>query len=342
MSTQLSALQIVPEVFVNETNLMALELNAFYRSGVAVRDANVANFLRSDIGGQTISFRQMNALIGTEEANISSDVAGDKSTPKTLSAVKTTAVVQGKNQSWSSMDLSAELNGVDPLGAVQDGVAQYWATQDQTVMLKSLEGILADNVANDSGDMVVDVSVATDGTVVDANRFSREAFTNAILTMGDKLEQISAIAVHSVIYGQMIKNDDIDFIPDSDGTTMIPTYMGKRVILDDAMTATAYGTTTVNVKYNTILFGAGAFALENGTVKTPFEIERDPTAGNGGGEESMFYRKQMVAHPYGFKWLDTSVAAVSGTPSWAELTDATNWDRVYDRKRVKITFLVTN
>lgn len=340
MSTQLSSMVIISEIFVNDVNLMALELNAFYRSGVAVRDAKVASFLGGELGGQTVSFRQNNALDGSVEANVSSDVVADKSTAQTLGAVKTTAIVQTKNQSWTSMDLTAELNGIDPLQAVTSGIADYWATQDQTVMLKSLEGVLADNVANDSGDMVVDVSVATDGTVADANRFSREAFTNAILTMGDKLEDIKAIGVHSVIYGQMIKNDDIDFIPDSDGTTMIPTYMGKRVILDDAMTATSYGTSPVNTKYNTILFGEGAFALENGTTKTPFAIERDETAGNGGGEESLFYRNQMVAHPYGFKWLGASMAGES--PTWAELTDATNWDRVYDRKRVKISFLVTN
>jgi hypothetical protein len=339
-NTQLSDMVIVPEVFVNDVNLRSLERNAFYASGVAVRDARIAGFLTGDVGGQTVSFKQTNALDHTVEANVSDDVFANKSTAQKLGAVKSTAIVQSKNQSWSSMDLTAELNGTDPLGAVVEGVADYWASQDQTVMIKSLEGILADNVANDSGDMVVDNSVATDGTVTDANRFSREAFTNAILTMGDKLEDIVAIAVHSVIYGQMIKNDDIDFIPDSDGTTMIPTYMGKRVILDDAMTATAYGTTPVNIKYNTILFGAGQIALENGAPKTPVAVDRDETAGNGGGEESLFYRKKMVAHPYGFKWLGASMAGES--PTWAELTDATNWDRVYDRKRVKIAFLVTN
>lgn len=338
--TQLSDMVIIPEIFVNDVNLMALETNAFFRSGVAVRDAKVASFLGGELGGQTISFRQNNALDGSIEANISSDVVGDKSTAQNLGAVKTIAIVQTKNQSWSSMDLTAELNGIDPLNAVTTGIADYWATQDETVILKSLEGIYADNVANDSSDMIIDVAAVVDNAVVDANRFSREAFTNALLTLGDKLGDIKAIAVHSVIYGQMIKNDDIDFIPDSQGTDMIPTYMGKRVILDDQMTATIYGSSPINIKYNTVLFGAGVIALENGTTKTPFAIERDETAGDGGGEESLFYRKQMVAHPYGFKWLGASMAKES--PSWAELTDATNWDRVYDRKRVKFAFLTTN
>jgi hypothetical protein len=342
MSTQLSDMVIVPEIFVNDVNLMALELNNFYRSGVAVRDAKVASFLGGELGGQNISFRQLDALDGSVEANISDDVVANKSTAQTLSAVKTSAVVQTKNQSWTSMDLTAELNGVDPLNAVTTGVSGYWATQDQTVILKSLEGVLADNIANNGGDMVVDVSAATDVAVVDTNRFSREAFTNALLTSGDRLEDIKAMAVHSVIYGQMIKNDDIEFLKESDGKTVYPSYMGKRVILDDAMTATVYGTSPINIRYNTILFGEGAIALENGITKTPFAIERDETAGNGGGEESLFYRKQMVAHPYGFKWDANSVASATGTPSWAELTDATNWTRVYDRKRVKITFLVTN
>jgi hypothetical protein len=339
-TTTLSDMEIVPEVFTANVNLAALEKDAFVQSGVATVDGQVGQFLGSPIGGQTISFRNINALDGSVEANTSSDVSANKAAAQKLTAVKSTAIVQSKNQIWSSMDLTAELNGSDPLGAVEDGIAKYWTTQTQTVAIKSLEGILADNIANDSSDMVVDISVATDGTVADSNRFSGEAFVNAALTLGDRLEDVTAIAVHSVIYGQMQKNNLIDFIPDSQGVTMIPTYQGKRVILDDAMTATSYGTSPVNVKYTTILFGAGALAINNGNAKTPFAIDRDELAGDGGGEEYLVYRQQSVVHPYGFKWLGASMAGES--PTWAELTDATNWDRVWDRKRVKMAFLITN
>ncbi len=338
--TQLSDMVIVPEVFTANVNLMALEKDAFVVSGVATIDPQIAGFLSSAVGGQSISLRNINALDGSVEANVSSDVSADKASAQTLSAIKSTAVVQSKNQIWSSMDLTAELNGSDPLGAVTEGVAKYWTSQTQAVLVKSLEGVKADNIANDSGDMVIDVSVAADGTVADANRFSAESFINATLTMGDRLDEVTAIGVHSAIYGQMQKNNLIDYIPDSNGVTMIPTYQGRRVIVDDGFVAESYGTTPVNVKYTTVLFGAGSVAINNGATKTPFAIDRDELAGDGGGEEFLAYRQKLVVHPYGFKFLSASVAGE--TPTWAELTDATNWDRVYDRKRVKIAFLITN
>jgi hypothetical protein len=55
-------------------------------------------------------------------------------------------------------------------------------------------GILAANIANNSGDMVVDVTATT------APDFNAEAVINAALTLGDRFEDIKCIAMHSSVY----------------------------------------------------------------------------------------------------------------------------------------------
>jgi hypothetical protein len=47
-----------------------------------------------------------------------------------------------------------------------------------------------------------------------------------------------------------------------------------------------------------------------------------------------------LLHPRGVKFTSSSVAALS--PSWAELANAANWDRVYNRKNIRLAQLVVN
>lgn len=342
---QFANLQIVDDIFTPNMRLESLALNAFYASGVAQSNADINGFLSNPLGGRTFNPRHYNPL-GDDEANISSDDNTSSSTPKNITTGTQVAVRQSRNQSWSSMDLVVNINGDDPLNAIQAGIAKYWATQYQKTTIAILNGVLADNEANDSGDMVQDISAApTDAALVDANLFNRTDFVNACLTLGDRLDAVTAIAVHSIVYGRMLKNDDIEFIPDSQGAMTIPTYMGKRVIVDDGLTPTQYnidtgGTPTAVFRYTSVLFGAGAIGIGNGDAKVPLASDRDEAAGDGGGQETIFSRVEYVIHPWGFKWLGASMAGES--PTNAELALAANWDRSYERKRVPIAFIKTN
>jgi hypothetical protein len=64
----------------------------------------------------------------------------------------------------------------------------------------------------------------------------------------------------------------------------------------------------------------------------PVEVERQ--ALKGMGQEYIVNRRQWVMHPRGVKWLGGTQAGV--TPSNTELATATNWQRVYDPKIVRI------
>jgi hypothetical protein len=331
MPTRLTDLVIVPELFTAGMFQQSLALDAFIASGVAIMDPEIDAFLNASVGGESMSKRFIEAL-DEDESNVSSDNPASASTAASLSGGSETLVRQSRNKSWSSMDLAAQLYGLDPLGAVQAGVAKYWTTQRQRIVLKSLSGVMADNVANDSEDMVIDIT----GEAGAAAKFNSTAFIDSLLTLGDRMNGINAIGIHSIVYGTLLKLDLIEFIPDSLGNVNIPTYMGKRVIVDDGMPVDV---TVPSVPvFTSVLYGAGALRMGMGSPKTPVEVERDPSAGDGGGQETMYSRVELAVHPVGFAY--SGASRVNGkSPTWAELATAGSWDRVYDRKRIPLAFM---
>ena len=89
-----------------------------------------------------------------------------------------------------------------------------------------------------------------------------------------------------------------------------------------------------------MIFGSGAVVSGFGKTKVPSELYRDPSKGNGGGQETLYSRRADIIHPLGFEFGSASVAGQSAT--LAELATAANWSRVWERKNVPLCFLQTN
>lgn len=327
-----------PLVFAQAAQEKQLELNRFITSGVMVGDATISNMASQ---GGNIGELPFYLPLSTAEPNYSSDVVGDVSTPDNIDTGKMVYRLCSQNKSWSVMDISRELGLADPVAAITSRIGQYWATNNERRVINSINGVIADNIANDSGDMIFDISAATDVAATDANLVDADAIIDAIQTMGDHGEMLSAIAVHSVVYRRMQKLNLLDtLIPASEGMVAIRTYQGKTVIVDDSLAGTTYGTTPVNTYYDTILFGAGQMLSGEGMVQNPSEFNRNPDAGNGGGEERLYSRRADIIHPVGYQFLSASVVGQSATQ--AELAVAANWDRVYNRKNVSLAVLRSN
>lgn len=325
---------IVPSVFTPYMQQVSTELNALLQSGIIQPSAQLSEMIRG--GGKTFDMPHYNDL-GNTEANISSDDPTSSSTPQKITTGKGIAIRHSRNQSWSDMDLNSALVGNDPMAAVARLVAGYWNRQDQRMLISTIKGIIADNVANDSGDMVYDIGNDLASAITDAELFSAEAFITAEQTMGDAQAGLVAVGMHSVVYARARVLDLIDFVPDSQGRPTIPTYLGKRVLVDDQLPAVAGSN---RIKYDTYLFGLGAFGWAEGTPKTPTEVDRTPAAGDGGGQETLYSRREFILSPPGFQWTSSSMAGQS--PTNTELETAANWDRVYDRKNVRLAVLRTN
>jgi hypothetical protein len=130
----------------------------------------------------------------------------------------------------------------------------------------------------------------------------------------------------------------IEYIRDADNNVNFASYMGRRVIVDDGLPVAAGSTS--GSKYTSVLFGRGAIGFGKGSPRVPTEISRNADEGNGAGMETLWERQTWLMHPLGFHFTSSSVAGVS--PTWANLANAANWDRVYDRKNIPLAFLKTN
>ena len=332
---------VIPEVYADYQAENTPEKTAFFESGVVVRNEMLDQ--KANTGGQEIQVPFWRDLDSSVEPNASNDDPADMAAPNKLGSGIQKARISYLNQGYSASDLVVELSGSDPMQRIRNRFGTYWQRQWQRRVIASAVGVLADNVANDGGDMVYDGS---------AGAWSRQAFTAAVFTLGDAFGELSAMAVHSLVYKQMIDADDIDFIPDSQGKLIIPTFMGQRVIVDDSMPAVSAGS-PATITTTAVLFGAGAFGYGEGSPLVPEEIERQARAGNGGGVETLWERKTWILHPFGFQFTgnditnranvngrtgaDTSVDEMS--PLLADLRKAANWNRVVDRKNVPIAFL---
>lgn len=338
----------VPEVFqsyqVNDT----VEKTAFVESGAVVLSPTLDQ--RADTGGMLTTIPFWNDLDSSLEPNYSNTTFADIAEPQKINSGEMTVRIAYLNEGWSSSDLNKELAGSDPMQRIANRVDAYWQRQFQRRILSIAIGLYNDNVAANGGDMVIDVSSTTPGTITDANRFTAPGLIDAVFTMGDRAPglgpnapqggaELGVIALHSVIYKKMLKDDLIDFIPDSTGKLTIPTYLGLRIVVDDGMPTFGTG---VDRKYLVIIFGPGAIGYGRGNPRVPSEVDRAPERANGGGVEVLWSRKTWLIHPAGYDFLSATITGPGLSPTWADLQDDDNWQRKVDRKKIPIAFYVVN
>lgn len=332
---------VVPEIFTPYAQQMTETKSRLIQSGAVVSDAEFSALLNG--GGLTFNMPSFDDLDDDEERTSTDTIyagyTGGVADPDPLGIDSLTevAVRLERNNSWSGTALAKLLAGADPLQAIGSRVADYWVRRQQVAFIQVMNGIFADNDAAPAGtehvqgDLTHDISGTYSAGVTD---FSAEAFIDATLTMGDSMEDLGMVMMHSVVYARALKNNLIDFIPDAinPNGADIPTFLGRQVIVDDGLPFTGSD-------YQTWLFGSGAIAYGQGSPDVPTEIERHPGAGNGGGQDVLWNRVRWGFHPKGHAYVG---ATPNGGPSNAVLAAAGSWQRVFtERKQIKIARLIT-
>ena len=322
---------IVPEIFTPYLLEATTQRDAFLSSGVVQPMAE----LDASEGGDFIN-------VPFFSANLSGDfeVLTDSSslTPGKITANKQVGVVLHRGRAFESRDLAALAAGADPMAAIATKVASYVANQRQKDLLKCLEGVFGGLTSN-TGAAFIDLSFDKTGQTALGPR--QVAKARALL--GDQGDKLTAVAMHSAVYYDLVERKAIDYITNTEarlstsatgastinaiagsiasayaGDNSVPTFMGLRVIVSDDLAPTS-------TNYPVYFFTAGAIASgEQMALRT--ETDRDILAKS----DAMAIDLHYCYHPIGAKW-GTTV-----NPTQAQLATIGNWTKVYETKNIGI------
>lgn len=340
---------VTPELFSPYAQQLTESKSSLIRSGAIARDRKLDALLA---GGGLVFTESSNDTIPDdyEGDNVSSDDYDPVSNPDpfqsypekaTANPVELTKVRLSRNASWGSMDLAKDLAGATPMQAVANRVLDYWSRRLQDAFVATMKGVFAQNATVPVGayfqnDLTNNVSGAVFANNV--TNVTASAFVDALQTIGDKMDALSTVMVHSTVFTRMLKKNLIHFAFVRIGGRRVayPTILGREVIVDD------------HVPFNggvfeCWLFARGAVRLGVGAPMVPTEIGRQPATGNGSGQDVLHNRVEWIIHPEGHAYVGI---APKGGPSNAatanNLAHAASWKRaIQDRRLIKIARLVT-
>jgi hypothetical protein len=328
----------VPTVYGSYTAVDNPETSPFLQSGIVVRTPVLDAIARA--GGKNVTVPFWKDIDPTQEPNYGNDDPADLASPDKVGTDTMSARKAWVNKGFSEMDLVSELSGESPMQHIRNRFGTYWTRQWERRLIASCVGVMADNIANDGSDMTIDVS----GNVGEAAYFGANVFVAAAYSAGDRAESFKGIAIHSRVMASLVLANLIVYLPDAQGALTVPSYMGRRIIVDDML---PFSGTGADMVFTSIMFGSGAigfggvegseFAMGEGVPKVPVEVWRQPQAGNGAGMEELWERKTWMLHPYGYEFVEGTLTEMS--PTLADLRLAAHWNRKVSRKQVPLAFI---
>ena len=326
---------IIPEVFTPYLIEATTQTDSFLQSGVVQPLAELN--LSAERGGDFVK-------IPFYKANLSGDfeVLTDSTslTPAKITADNQIAAVLHRGRAFSSRDLASLAVGgsVDPMAAIAQKMAAYVNNQKQKDLYSCLTGAFGSINANDSNSALFSLTIDSESgdspTVLSPRHVAR-----AKALLGDQGEKLTAIAVHSNVYYDLLERNVIDRIYDDGGNAdtaaasgsttrafdnpSFGSFMGLRVIVSDDIPTTGSGSST---EYSTFFFTQGAVVTgEQAPIRT--QTDRDILA----LEEAMAVDLHYIYHPVGLKYAVSTV-----NPNRTVLETVASWSKVYETKNIGI------
>ncbi|MFY9116820.1 MAG: major capsid protein [Bacteroidales bacterium] len=312
---------VTPQEFLKYFIQRLRERSALVQSGIILPDPSLDALVAN--GGKLINLPFF------------SDLEGDDQILDDSTDLNVRKIGSGNDQArrldragvFGSTDLAAALSGADPMAAIADLFADWWLRREQRVLISTLDGVFASNVANNDGDLVLNASAQSGN----AGRLSIENVMQAAQLLGDAKGIFTAVAMHSACETLLNMQYGGNTFTPASKDNVLPMFSGKSVIMDDLV---PYNPET---KEATIyLFGAGAVGYGEANVPLPFEFGREPL--KDGGRSYLVQRRSFIMHVRGIKFREAVVEKQS--PSNAELANGLNWLRVYEKKAIRVAKLV--
>jgi len=335
MSTQRSDL-IVPEFFTPYLIEATTASDSFLQSGIVTPLAELN--LSSERGGDFVK-------IPSYAANLSGDfeVLTDSTslTPGKITADNQIGVVLHRGRAFSVRDLASLAVGDsdDPVKVILQKLGAYSANQKQKDLYSTLTGAFGSLNSNDSNSALFDLTIDSESgdtpTVLSPRHVAR-----AKSKLGDQGGKLTAIAMHSNVYGDLLERNMIDRIYDNTGapdgsatggsTTRafegyqpVEKFGGLRVIVSDDIPTAGSGSST---EYSTLFFSQGS-VVTGQQAPQRVQTDRDILA----LEEAVAIDLHYIYHPVGLKYASSTV-----NPSRSVLETVGSWSKVYETKNIGI------
>lgn len=341
--TFLSNLVTRPE-FLSYTSERIFEMSRFIQSGVVQRNSA----LDARAGGTRVRVPFFDALNPTEEQIASSNSWGTSGagylTSQNVTADEQIMTILHRGFQYATDDLSKLGSGADPLAHVRDQLAAAINKKKTATLLAQLSGLFG-NISGSGvlGANTVNVTGTTSAT--DANYLTAANVIKAKQKLGERGEELTAIAMHSAVAGYLEQTGYLQVqvsggsVSAASGLVGVPynTFAGLRVIVDDQIGVISGGTATHLNKYPVYLFGAGVVAEG---IQQDLRVETDRN-------KSSFQDLLIVDYHYGYHVNGTKWSAAGDNPTNAStsgnLAATGSWGLAYDNaKNVPLVRLLVN
>lgn len=286
--------------------------NPFRAAGVLTSSSTIARSLTDGEGIRT----EVQAWNDLEyiESNISNDDPDDHATPLKMDTKVWGAVRGHRNVGVSGMNLVQDFTSQDPLAVLAARVANYRNTDEVTQFFAVLDGLIA-------GD-----ATAKKFTHQMTAEFDIQEILKALQgAKGDNEGIITSLGLSSANYLALKLLNLVDR-----NNTDTKTKFGQVADLD----------LVVDDRFGSRIVGMGAGLFHYGSApqsRKSVEVESDASAGNGSGQETVWFRWKNIFHPMGFDY--TGTFAAKGGPSFNELKAANAYTAVADVKKIPLVVL---
>src|SRR5256885_2579212 len=203
---------IIPTEFERYAIERTAELSRFGQSGIIEMAPEFDTLAQS--GGHEVHMPFWKDL--TAARQLLSDAAS--LTVNKINADQDIARIHNDAQVWSVNHLAKAVSGDDPMQAIVDLVAAYWARTDEGLVISCLKGMFG--AASMAGNLLAIHSETVAGTT-NATKLTGATFVDACAKLGDRADRLNAVAMHSATEAALRKLDLIDFIPDSEGKAQL-------------------------------------------------------------------------------------------------------------------------
>lgn len=314
---------ITPEQYTQYTNYHAEQHSAFIQSGILTPTPNLDQMIVA--GGKFVTMPEW-ARTGLTDQVLEEDTA--LITGKTNAKAQVAPVLyRGTGASYT--DLAAITAGSNPATQILMDFGDYTIESDQEILQSIIKGLFAKGTGQNKG-VLVDSHVS-DQSDAQNPVISPEMVIDARSILGTSRSKLAVIAMHSKVKAELEKQNTMTkhYIPASESRNAFDTYLGMRVVEDDALLPDKDGV------YETYLYATGAFGRNTATPAdmVTFEPDREKAKGNN----MLYVRRARVIHPVGLAFTNEQISKV--TPTNEDLALPKNWKKVRETKKIGLICL---